>query len=104
MLARITVVKAVAFSDSADQLMVGAASFPLVVAAQVDGLHTGEKKEQLHVRHLVGETIVLFHSGEGKKCSLLLLLGFSVATFWCVVDYSFHLLINIAKSTTYPRH
>ena len=39
MLARITVVKAVAFSDSADQLMVGAASFPLVVAAQVDGRH-----------------------------------------------------------------
>ena len=44
MLARITVVKAVAFSDSADQLMVGAASFPLVVAGQVDGRHTGEEK------------------------------------------------------------
>ena len=28
---------------------------------------------------------------------------FSVATLWCVVDYSFHLLINIAKGTTDPR-
>ena len=44
MLARITAVKAVAFSDSADQLMVGAASFPLVVAAQVDGRHNGSHR------------------------------------------------------------
>ena len=73
------------WSDSAEQL-VAAASFPLVVAAQVEGLHTGEKKEQLHVRHLVGETIVLFHTGEGKRCSLLLLLGFHVATFCLVGD------------------
>ena len=73
------------WSDSAEQL-VAAASFPLVVAAQVEGLHTREKKEQLYVRHPEGERTCLFHSGEGKKCSLLLLPEFPVATFCLVGD------------------